>query len=250
MEQVKKSLADLDFSPNEIKIYLTLTTLGESTASQIAKKSEMPRTTAISLLEKLTQRGFFSKHIYKGTTYYWVESPRVLEEIYLNKVEAAHQLVSYLKDIYRSEHVFPFVEVYDTTRTIKNFIEKLLIGIKKNSTIYTLDAPHMGNYSKIFSDQFGKIFLDLKNKKNVVTKTLIPAGTFASINPQKLKMQNIIIKELPPSIKFNASLWLVGDYLVLFSGQPPFVVVINHQMIVNSCYSLFKYLWEVSVVQN
>ncbi|HPV70648.1 MAG TPA: helix-turn-helix domain-containing protein [Candidatus Magasanikbacteria bacterium] len=250
MEQIKKNLAELDFSHNEIKIYLTLTTLGESTASQIAKKAEMPRTTAISLLEKLTQKGFFSKHVYKGTTYYWVEAPRVLEEVYANKVEAAHQLAGYLRNIYRTEHAFPFVEVYDTAKTIRNFIEKLLIGLKKNSVIYTIDLPNLGNYHKIFSDQYSEIFLGLKRKKNVLTKTLIPAGTFVSINPKKLKTQNILIKELPKSISFSASLWLINNFLVLFSGQPPFVVVVSHQVIVESCQSLYRYLWEISLPKN
>ncbi|MCX6779104.1 MAG: hypothetical protein NTU97_02645 [Candidatus Magasanikbacteria bacterium] len=250
MEQIKKSLAELDFSPNEIKIYLALTALGEAPASKIAKKAGLPRTTAISILDKLTEKSFFSKHSFKGVFSYWVETPRVLEEVFLNKVEAAHNLANYLKDVYRSEHIFPFVEVYDTVRTIKNFIEKILINLKKNSVIYTIDAPHLGNYSKIFSDQFGEIFLGLKRKKNILTNTLIPADTFSLINPKKLKLQNIVVKEMPKGIDFPASLWLIDDFLILFSGQPPFILAVHHKAIITSCKSLYNYLWKISLSKN
>lgn len=250
MEQIKKSLSELDFSPNEIKIYLALTALGESPASQIAKKAELPRTTAISILEKLSVKGFFSKHNYRGVAYYWVETPRILEEVFLNKVEAAHKLADYLREIYRTEHSFPFVEVYDTVRTIKNFIEKTLINLKKNSVIYTIDAPHLGNYNKIFSDQFGEIFLNLKKKKNVLTKTLIPADSFSLINPKKIRLQNIEIREMPRGIDFSSSLWFVSDLLVLFSGQPPFIVAVKHKSIVSSCQNIFNFLWLLAQPRN
>ena len=48
----------------------------------------------------------------------------------------------------------------------------------------------MGNYEKIYSDDFRKHLFLTKKKKGVLTKTLVPYGPFAGISEYKLKYQN------------------------------------------------------------
>jgi len=52
---VRKKLLELGFSRNEAKTYIVLTQLGEANATDIAKKSGLPRTTVISILRKLEE---------------------------------------------------------------------------------------------------------------------------------------------------------------------------------------------------
>jgi len=246
LQQIKNNLKELDFDSNEIKVYLASTQLGEAPASKIAKKAGLHRTTTISILERLAEAGYLSLHRYHGITYYWVESPKTLEASFANRAAIAGQLGDLLTDLYRSEANFPFANIYDTKKSIKNFIEKLLLNTKKESTIYTIDTPHQGNYSKIYSDDFHNQMLKIKKEKNIKTLTLIPANTYQEINSDKIKRQNIAIREMPAGINFESSVWFVDKFAVLFSGKPPFIVAVHHRSIVAGLKSFFDFLWPLS----
>lgn len=246
LEQIKANLKELDFDSNEIKVYLASTQLGESPASAIAKKAGLHRTTTISILERLAEAGYLSLHRYRGVTYYWVESPKTLEASFTNKAAIAGQLGGLLTDLYRSEANFPFANVYDTKKAIKNFIEKVLLNTKRGGTIYTIDAPHQGNYAKIYSDDFHNQMMEIKKKRNIKTFILIPTGTYREINLNKLKGQEVVVRELPAGIKFDSSLWFVDKFAVLFSGKPPFIVAVHHRSIVTGLKSIYDFLWSLS----
>jgi len=248
-KEIKNSLKELGFSLNEIKVYMALTQLGEATAVKVAKKSDLPRTTVISILERLEELHYLSTHKYRGKTFYWIESPKVIQESLQNKLEIAEQLDGLLTDLYRSEHYFPFAKVYDTKTSIKNFIEKTLISLDKKDVIHTIDTPGAGDYTKIFSDDFIAIMVNLKKKKGIATKTLIPHNAFETIEKEKIKTQDITIKELPKEISFKASLWIINDMLVLFSGNYPFIAAIKHKLITDSIKSIYDYLWNVSEIK-
>lgn len=239
-------LKELGFKTNEIKVYIALTKLGESVASNIAKKCSLPRTTVISILERLEDDGFISSHKYKGVEYHWVESPHTLKEVFQNKVSVAEDLEKILTNLYRSDESFPYSKVYDMKKSIKTFMEKILLNAEKKSVIKTIDSPHLGNYNKIFPEDFNRFFLETKRKRMLVTHTLIPYGSFHEIDEKKLKSQQIIIKELPRGIDFKASIWILPDQLVLFSGKPPFVVSIHHKIILASLASIYEYFWKIS----
>jgi sugar-specific transcriptional regulator TrmB len=249
-KDLKKKLKELDFSDNEISVYLALTKLGESPASKIAKKADLPRTTVISILENLEKNNYLSIQKYKGLTYYWIESPKAIKAQLLNKVKLAEELDGMLTELYRAEADFPGAQIYDTVSGIKKFVENLLNSLDKKTVIYTIDSPGNNNYLKIFSENFSDIMIDLKNKKSIATRSLIPSGAFQGINKRKLASQNIILREMPEAINFNSSLWIINDLLVLFSGRYPFVVATKHKIITESLKSVYDFIWAQSRQMN
>ncbi|HAM88444.1 MAG: Transcriptional regulator, TrmB [Candidatus Falkowbacteria bacterium GW2011_GWC2_38_22] len=244
--EIKNSLKNLGFRNNEIKVYMALTSLGEANAAEIAKKADLPRTTAISILEKLKEDNYLTTHKYRGTTSYWIESPQTLVNIFEHKIDIANSLGELLNKEYRQEAHFPFAETYDTKTGIRQYIEKFLCKLNKNSTIYTIDSPKSGNYAKIFSDKISEVILISKKKRNISTKSLIPFGTYDDDMIKKTQAQNIEIRELPKEITFSASLWLTNDTLTHFSGNPPFLAVVQHKLIVASMKSIYDFFWSIS----
>ena len=130
-KQTQEYLQELDFKPNEIKVYIASTQLGEATAAQIAKKINLPRTTVISVLQKLEQSNYISAHKYKGKTFYWVESPRLIKSSLEHKVEVASNLENLLTELYRSESTFPFSKTVDTKNGIKKYLKTVTAGIQR-----------------------------------------------------------------------------------------------------------------------
>jgi len=250
IKKIEDILKDLGFKDSETKVYVCLTQLGEATAAQVAKKADIPRTTAISILEKLKNENYLTTNKYKGVTYYWVESPKTIVDSFENKVEAAKHLNGLLTDLYRSESNFPYAQVYDTKKAIKQFIEKTLISARKKSIIYTIDAPNRGNYTKIYSENIENTMANQKMKKGIVTHTLIPYGSFSKIADHKTETQIIKIREMPAGINFTASFWFIDDLMVHFSGNPPFVAAIKHEGITASMKSVYDFLWNISEAKN
>ena len=89
-----------------------------------------------------------------------------------------------------------------------------------------------------------------KRKKDIFTQCLIPRGSFERIDDYKLKNQSIKIREMPEGIKFEASLWLIKDMIVHFSGNPAFLTVIKHDAIFGSLKSIYDFLWNISTPKN
>lgn len=240
---IRHHLEELGMNGNEIKVYTALVQLGEAPASRVAKKANLPRTTAISILDKFKNDNLISTHRYKGITYYWIESPRVLSEQLLVKASVAEELSKLFSGLYRSEASFPHAEIYDTKSGIRKFIEKTLSNIKIKSIIYTIDAPREGNYNKIYSENIENIILSQKRKRSILTQTLVSHGSLKDIPAYKIKNQSIVIRELPPEVKFRGSLWIVGDTVVHFSGSPPFIVALKHEHITSGIKSIFDFFW-------
>lgn len=250
LKEIKSNLKELGFNNNEIKAYVALTRLGEGTAAQVAKKSDLPRTTAISILDKLKESCFITDHIYKGKTYYWVESPKVISDVFEKRVEVAQSLNSLLGGLYRTEAHFPAVQVFDTKKSIKNFIEKFLANLEKKSVLYTIDSPGAKNYARVYFDDVNHTTIRQKKKKGILTQSLIPCGSFSSIEEYRLRDQVIKIREMPEAVKFEASIWIGGNMIVHFSGNPLFLVTIKHDAVYKSVKSIYDFLWNISVPKN
>jgi sugar-specific transcriptional regulator TrmB len=250
LKEIKDNLRELGFNANEIKVYIAVTQLGEATAAQVAKKSDLPRTTAISLLARLKEQNYVTSHIYQGITYYWVESPRIIGQVFEQKLKIAESLNSAFADLYRSEAHFPYVQTFDSKTAIKNYIEKFVLGLEKNSVLYTIDSPKENNYAKIYFKDIGEMTRREKQNKGVLTHTLVPYGSFGSIEDHKLKTQAIKIREMPERISFATSLWLTEDTVVHFSGNPVFLVAIKHDAISKGIKSIYDFLWTLSIPKN
>ena len=119
-KKLNEYLTELGFKPSEIKVYVASTQLGEASATQIAKKISLPRTTVISILQRLEEDNYISTHRYKGKTYFWVESPRLIKDSLEQKMKVASNLEEILTELYRSESNFPFS---------KNVSEKSFIAL-------------------------------------------------------------------------------------------------------------------------
>jgi len=246
IKEIRSSLIYLGFSKNDIKVYIALMQLGEAVPSVVAKKINMPRTTVISILNKLQNDNYITCRKYKGKIYYWIESPSVISNIFKQKIDVAEQLSNLLTDVYRSESHFPYGAIYDTKTGIIKFIEEVVASLKNKSIIYTIDSPQEGNYSKIYNQSIENVLLSQKNKKNILTHSLIPHDSFKKVANFKIEVQNIKIREMPKDIIFKSSLWIIEDRLVHFSGNPPFVTSIKHEAIVPSIKSVYDYLWSIS----
>lgn len=85
-----KDLQNTGLSEKEAKVYLASLELGQSNINQLAKKSEVKRTTIYDLLASLKEKGLISETKKGKKTLYFAEDPRAL----LNRLEEKKTVLS------------------------------------------------------------------------------------------------------------------------------------------------------------
>jgi sugar-specific transcriptional regulator TrmB len=246
-KDIQKTLQELGLRESEARVYIALTKLGEASASRVAKKSSLSRTTTISILDRLTDDGYISRHKQGGRYQYWIESPKVLTEVLEERVQRAKELQGILGALYRSDTKTVSAEVYDNKKSIQRFTEKLLQTLPAASDIWTIDSPQKKNYQAVFSDSFQSTLLRVKKKKRMHTRALIPKKGEQYVKREELKGQSIEVRVLPEEVGFEASVWILEDSVILFSGTQPLVVRVRHPLICQSMKSIVKFLWNEGI---
>jgi len=244
-QDIKTTLRSLGLGTKEITVYLSTLKLGEATVSDISYKSSLARTTTASVLERLEQRNLVSSHRQKGKLYFWIEDPKTLEQQVEHQLEAAQLLSSELKNFYHTEGKKPSTQIYDSKVAIQNLLHKTIKEAKKGDEILTWDTSKHKNYNFIVNDEVKRKMVEEKEKKNVQTRTLVPADTAKLISSRSLN-QPITIRTLPPGMDYSFSVWIIKNKVVFFSGKIPYAAVIQHPEIVQSMKQWFEFMWEIS----
>ena len=80
-DQLVATLREIGLSENEAKLYLGMLSLSEATVQKISKSSNIKRTTAYPLLEKLVRLGLVGIKEVGLRKYYFAESPARLKSL-------------------------------------------------------------------------------------------------------------------------------------------------------------------------
>ena len=188
-EQLEKNirrLQQLGFSQYSAKAYLALVRLGKGTASEIAKKAEIPQAKIYGVLDDLYERGFITKIEDVTPASFIVEKPK---EQFLKFLENFTELADYLNEIYNSagaESKYGFVTkgnfsgklqatdylyIFDMSDNLfKKFFERKihnyfkvggptnsLIAVGDKYTILLIEKDHGVQYIKIEDQIFSRM---------------------------------------------------------------------------------------------
>ena len=119
-------LQQMGFSKNEALIYLSALELGLSLPKEIAKKANIKRTTAYSVLEYLVQRGVIKKFEEKRKTKFLAEPPEKLHFMITNLQEQFTKILPELKARYNSKDIKPKITYYEGNKAIQKVYDDTL----------------------------------------------------------------------------------------------------------------------------
>lgn len=177
--QYPQVLEDLGFSPKEITIYIALLELETATATEIAKKTDINRTSCYDILSALIKRGLISKIAKKNKTYFHVTDPRKLlsyldrekEEEY-NKIEKRKKQVSEvmpeLMSLFNPRTTKPKVEYYEGEKGMREAYEDTLTADKVYYSYANIETMHEG-LPNFFPDYYQR-----RVKAKIVGKGIFP----------------------------------------------------------------------------
>ncbi|HJX50215.1 hypothetical protein A3K73_05220 [Candidatus Pacearchaeota archaeon RBG_13_36_9] len=124
---MEEELKLLGLNEVDIKVYLTLLRLGESTAAQIAAKAEIPRASIYDVLERLEQEGLVSYIIRDFKKYFSASEPKTIVEGLEYKKKKIKDILPELEEIKKQTSTEATkTEIYEGKKGIQTIMNLML----------------------------------------------------------------------------------------------------------------------------
>ena len=234
---IEKSLEELGLSKYEIKIYLTLINLGESTAGKTAETAKINRRNVYDALNRLIKKGFISYQTKNNKKYYTATNPKKILDLYQEKTEIIKDLLPNILSQYKNSSSEREIHVFEDIGGMKTIFTKFF---EEHNSIQIIGATGLAleKMPIFFTNQFKRI-------KNKEIKQL---WNYNAKNIEKYKKQmNSQDKILPKNFKTSTQLFISGNTtIILIWSSMPLAIEIIDKEITNGFKEYFNFLWKIS----
>lgn len=246
-----KELQNLDFKPEEAKIYLACLRLNFAKVSEISDEVNIPRTSIYVHLKNLAAKGYVKKTKKHNIEYFIAIEPQEIKNIFEKKVKDFSEIVPLLEKFLDFKTNKPKVEYYDTTNGLIKVFE-IMLAIEHKQIPYLIES------AEATKSNFEKFGLDLTYKfqkqlleKNIITQGVITKNTLEILKdiPENIKK---IMRQRPATVKtiddelfpFSINLYLIyPDKSFIIVPQENFVILIQNKNIYKSLFSFYRLLY-------
>lgn len=241
MEEILK---DLGFSEREVKVYLALLELGETTVGPIAAKTRIQHSKIYPTLEKLIDRGLVTFIIKSKTKYFQAVNPKQILFLLKEKERQFQEILPKLEEKQKIALSPQTAKVYEGYKAIKAMYDSILDELNDKSYYYVFAFKDEYVESPLASRFLRNIHMQLSEKR--VDDRLI---VHKSIKKEFLKNYNNIprIKYKFTALKIPFGLMIINDRVInwIWAERPTAVEIISKQ-ISTQYKEFFLELWKKS----
>ncbi|MBI2410926.1 MAG: hypothetical protein HYV32_03505 [Candidatus Kerfeldbacteria bacterium] len=243
--QKQHLIENMGFSDKEALIYLTLLEAGEITATDLAKRCNLKRTTLYNILPEMQRNGFISVTKQKGRKYYFVDDVRNLEQAIEEKIEAVRQMIPELAKYQNFLRSKPNILLYEGAIGMKKFYHDIIASVSPGDTILTyIGVQNFYEYiPKEILDKYVKERIRKKVVNKIITHDDQTAGEWASSAKNELREIKIIKNQ---HALYSGDVKIFAHKVAFLSYQEDFFgVIIESKGIHEMLKSLFYVAWNV-----
>lgn len=140
---MKEELKLLGLNDTDVKVYLTLLRFNQTLASEIAKKSGIPRASIYDILRRLEEEGLVSYVVKDNKKYFSAANPKTIIETLDYKKKRISEIIPNLEKLQeRKLNNIPKTEVYTGKKGLQTILNLILqekeffaMGVSKNSSV-------------------------------------------------------------------------------------------------------------------
>ncbi len=245
---IEKLLEEIGLTKGEVKVYLTLLKVGETTTGKIIKQAQISSGKIYEILDKLINKGLASFILKEKIKYFIAASPnRILDYLYEKQ-----------KDIKRKEEelfkLLPTI-LEQEKKSKKEYETKLFIGYKGIQTAIFEALEDLSNKDEVLAmgiisskaKQYNLLWQ--KWHKQRINKKILCKAIFSDKNTyyykffKKLKFTQIkVLDNITPS-----AIDILKDRVLIFTYKDePSCLSITNSDISQSFTSFFYNLWKIS----
>jgi HTH-type transcriptional regulator, sugar sensing transcriptional regulator len=234
-----KELQEIGLNENEAKVYLQVLKDQGDTASSIAKRAKINRTTTYLELNKLLEKGLVSYLIKNKRKYFQAVEPEKLIEILDEKKNKISKILPQLKNMHKSVNPFK-IEILEGKEGIKNLYQQI---IKESKEACAFGVT--GNAFNILKFEFPHL---IKKTKESGLKLRYLANANAKKKLNKLPKTFVQIKYLPKVITSNVTTIIFNDKIAIQSlvKENIFVTIIADKPLNQGYKNYFEYMWKLT----
>lgn len=237
MTETTKILQRLGLEEQEVKTYLALLDLRESTATKLAERAGLGRVHMYQIMNRLIERGLASYILKNNIKYFSASDPETLLKDIQQKEQDLQKILPELKARQNQLVLETKVEIYrgrEGINTILKMILKdgrpyfILGGAEEACTIFELE-------NTIFVKRAEKIKL--------------PGKILARKKDQFFVSKNEEYRFIPEYLISSTTQMLWGSKTVIFVwSEPYYAVFIDNEEITKSNLATFNHLWKIAEI--
>lgn len=245
MLNTTKILKKYGFSDGEVKVYLALLRLVESSAYRIAEQAELPRTSTYTALESLKNKGLIISSLRNNVRYYTLENPRALIEVLDDKKKQIEEILPELDSLIDTAKIMPMVKLYKGREGYIKVRNEMLESFKKDQIkqIWVFSSPLDFNlFPKYFPN-----WIKERKKLGILAKTFLRHDVQMNKNFQLNQTDLREAKYLPSNFQFNATMNIYGNKIAFFALKEDelFSVIIDSSILANMLEQFFSFAWSL-----
>jgi len=239
MVNVKEALESYGLTEKEIRIYISLLTLGQSSVNAIARKSNLNRVTCYDVLKYLQEKGLVSYILRSGVKYYESASPRKFLGDLKEKQEKVKSILPELEALKQSAIEKPSIEIYQGIAGIKTILEDVIKQAKE--TWFIADVNFMDSLEFYFSH-----FIKRKRKEKIFSKVITPDCKRMRDYKKKAPKSFVRIRFIKQN--FPTTKIIYGDKMAIltFNKESSIGLLIQNKEIADTERKIFNQLWKNS----
>lgn len=248
LTKLSKQLKNFGLSDNEVAVYVALLNGGSDTASNIADKAKLNRSTTYVQLDSLMNYGLASSFKRGKKTFFSPESPHNVKRLINAKIKELEserdnieELIPGLNELYAELGEMPAVKTFEGKEGLKTMRESVI----------TSGAPEF--YVLYNADQLYEIFTPTELEEFSKRRAVANIKSHALYNKhgrsfkKKFGAQKLVHLD-PEDFKFDADIYVYGDTVSLAATSGKIIgMTIQNKQIADSMRSLFRLAFKADV---
>jgi len=232
--KIETVLQNLGFSPNEIKVYLTLNDHGSQKAGRISKLAKIDRSSCYNALKALTEKGLVSYVMIGLIKWFQVTGPRRLLDYVKEQEEGVKEILPELQERHRALKIEGQVRLFKGIKGVKSiFLDMARTG--KDNFVFGSEGQFAERMPE-FALQFDR----LKRENKIHTQLILRKGR------KEIDAKTSEYKYIPNINESPAVTNIYGDKIaIIIWTDEPEGIIIENAAAAKAYKSYFDVLWRV-----
>ena len=238
-------LKKFGLSEKEGNVYLSCLELGETIATDVSIKSNLPRTLVYDILERLINLGLVSYNIQANKKHFTAAEPKELLRILKEKEESIKEILPNLEELQKLKGVKrPKVEIYEGKEGMKTVMNDIIKQNVKEFLAYGSSRSSL-EIIPVFMEHWHKDRIKRRIVMKILYNNTKSAREKVKKKPESLKYTKY--KFMPIELESPTAILIYNNKVVLQSWtKEPFAVMIENEEMAKNQRRYFDELWKIA----
>lgn len=236
-------IEQLGYSPHEAAVYLAALELGGSTATEIAEKAKIPRTTVNLIIRQLHKKGLMNAYLKRRRKVWTAENPERLMANLREREAALKDALPELQLLRRDTGAKPAVRIYNGIEEIRQIMGDIIETKHHIAAIVNWDS-----WIEALGRTHVEHFVETRSRRFLRIRLLTPRTKLSVALKQKDGSELRDTQFLPASVAIGNANFIYGNKVAVisFNAKRPVGIVIEDEDIHRTMEMLFESLWRES----